>query len=130
MGKETPHGVSGDTAPDAGGSASGVVVENFFGKALKLTCESQITRFVPYHNGRNKCLLQFGTPGGGWASEIWVDEDQVSEIITALQGLLIRVAIMRDAAEIEARDGIECDGGPHCQAPEHIHGCFAERRSA
>lgn len=22
---------------------------------------------------------------------------------------------------------IECDGGPHCQAAEHIHGCFAER---
>jgi hypothetical protein len=22
---------------------------------------------------------------------------------------------------------IECDGGPNCQATEHIHGCFAER---
>lgn len=21
---------------------------------------------------------------------------------------------------------IECDGGPHCQAEKHIHGCFAE----
>ena len=24
---------------------------------------------------------------------------------------------------------IECDGGPYCQAPEHVHGCFAEGRT-
>lgn len=22
---------------------------------------------------------------------------------------------------------IECDGGPHCQASPHVHGCFADR---
>lgn len=25
---------------------------------------------------------------------------------------------------------IECDGSPHCQAVEHMHGCFAERSPA
>lgn len=25
---------------------------------------------------------------------------------------------------------IECDGGPQCQAAEHVHGCFAERPPA
>jgi len=62
------------------------------------------TVFTPYHNGDDKCLLQFGTPGAGMSVQVWTDEDGIAALCASLQGLLIRAAIMRDADEAEQRE--------------------------
>lgn len=99
QGSGAPSGVSGDATRDDAG-ASRAVVANFFGRAVRLANDGhEPTPFVPYFNGTDKFLLQFGTPGGAMSFTVWTDESGVMEVIAALQVLLMSVEHRRLEAE-------------------------------